>query len=67
MNERLQKYIRLLEQIREEKMLSKSNLFRILNISSVTGSNIYKGKPIAFKTMQKIKQFVDKHVEVGNE
>jgi predicted transcriptional regulator len=61
MHERLKAYIDKMEKIRDEQMISKTELCRILETTYPTLEKVYNGDSIAFKTMKKVKNFVDSY------
>lgn len=61
MTDRLIEYIQKLEKIRNEKMISKADLCKELSTTYVTLERIFKGEQLAFKTIKKIKNYVDEY------
>lgn len=61
MTDRLREYIDKLEKIREEKMMSKLDMCKQIDVTYMTMEKILKRENIAFKTVKKIKNYVDEY------
>ncbi len=60
MSDKLKEYMKKLESIREERLMSKLSLASELKISYITLMKLYKGNHNAsYKTMRSLKEFIE--------